>query len=237
MRAALDSGAAIVKPSARELSSIVGRDLVTEVDVLDAVQSVHANSNVGTLVVSIGSGGAFSVGPGGVTHRFRAPSVRVRSAIGAGDSMVAGIAVALSRGTQTVDAIALLTKNKNQLGIQFFEIIRMFLQLDQLLHAMRSPMGAAEHQGDVLTAARLIRKLELFPVDSGDREVGCRFTDGDGIWCVVCKTNRTEQQQTTATQDKTFHEVSPSGWVGCYLDGQIVVLAAMVVKRMLGKLR
>lgn len=107
LRAALDSGAAVVKPSARELSSIVGRDLVTEVDVLDAVQSVHANSNVRTLVVSIGSGGAFSVGPGGITHRFRAPSVRVRSAIGAGDSMVAGIAVALSRGTHTVDAIAL----------------------------------------------------------------------------------------------------------------------------------
>jgi 6-phosphofructokinase 2 len=107
LRAALDSGAAVVKPSARELSSIVGRALVTEVDVFDAVQSVHANSNVGTLVVSIGSGGAFSVGPSGATHRFRAPSVRVRSAIGAGDSMVAGIAVALSRGSHTVDAIAL----------------------------------------------------------------------------------------------------------------------------------
>ena len=107
LHAALDSGAAAVKPSARELSAIVGRDLVTEIDVLDAVRSVHTNSNVGTLVVSIGSGGAFSVGPNGATHRFRAPSVRVRSAIGAGDSMVAGIAVALSRGAQTVDAISL----------------------------------------------------------------------------------------------------------------------------------
>lgn len=107
LRGALTSGAALVKPSARELSSIVDRELVTETDVLHAVQSVHADSNVGTLVVSIGSGGAFSVGPGGVAHRFRAPSVRVRSAIGAGDSMVAGIAVALSRGSDSVDAIAL----------------------------------------------------------------------------------------------------------------------------------
>lgn len=107
LHGALRSGATLVKPSASELSSIVGHDLATEVDVLRAVQAVHADANVGTLVVSIGSGGAFSVGPDGTTHRFRAPSVRVRSAIGAGDSMVAGIAVALSRGEDPTEAIAL----------------------------------------------------------------------------------------------------------------------------------
>jgi 6-phosphofructokinase 2 len=104
---ALRSGAALVKPSARELSSIVERDLGTEVDVCEAARSVHADGNVETLIVSIGAGGAFSVGPNGVTHRFRAPSVRVRSAIGAGDSMVAGIAVAMSRGFDVQAAIPL----------------------------------------------------------------------------------------------------------------------------------
>ena len=107
LQAAMASGAALVKPSARELSSIVGHDLTTEVDVLEAVRAVHANGNVGTLVVSIGAGGAFAVGPNGMTQRFRAPSVRVRSAIGAGDSMVAGIAVGLSRGLDVPEAIKL----------------------------------------------------------------------------------------------------------------------------------
>ena len=38
---------------------------------------------------------------------MRAPSVRVKSAIGAGDSMVAGIAVGLMRSLELVDAVRL----------------------------------------------------------------------------------------------------------------------------------
>jgi 6-phosphofructokinase 2 len=104
---ALQSGATLVKPSARELRSIVGHDLATEVEVLEAVRSVHAESNVETLVVSIGAGGAISVGPDGTARRFRAPSVRVVSAIGAGDAMVGGVAVALSRGAGIEAALSL----------------------------------------------------------------------------------------------------------------------------------
>ena len=103
---ALHSGAALVKPSASELGSIVGNELQTEAEILDAVRSVAAGSNVSHLVASIGSGGAFAVGSDGTTHRYRAPAVKVRSAIGAGDSMIAGIAVALCRGDDPVSAIA-----------------------------------------------------------------------------------------------------------------------------------
>lgn len=106
LRHALRSGAALVKPSASELGSIVGRELLTESEILDAVCSVAADSNVGHLVASIGSGGAFAVDTHGTARRYRAPSVKVRSAIGAGDSMIAGIAVALCRGDDPVVAIA-----------------------------------------------------------------------------------------------------------------------------------
>lgn len=103
---ALRSGAALVKPSASELGSIVGEDLRTESEILDAVRRVAAGSNVTHLVASIGSGGAFAVGSDSTTHRYRAPAVKVRSAIGAGDSMIAGIAVAMCEGATPVDAIA-----------------------------------------------------------------------------------------------------------------------------------
>lgn len=39
--------------------------------------------------------------------RFRAPTVRVRSTIGAGDSLVAGIATGFANGLDLVDAIRL----------------------------------------------------------------------------------------------------------------------------------
>jgi 6-phosphofructokinase 2 len=105
--AALHSGAALVKPSARELTDLVGRALRTEGDIITAAIEVIEQSNVGALLVSIGSGGAVLARKGTSIVRFRAPTVQVRSAIGAGDSLVAGIATGLARGSDLVEAIRL----------------------------------------------------------------------------------------------------------------------------------
>jgi 6-phosphofructokinase 2 len=101
---ALASGAHVVKPSASELSTVVGRDLVTERDILDAASTTLNESSVDALVVSIGPGGAFLLQRTQPPMRFRAPTVRVVSAVGAGDSMVAGIAVAISEGQDLIEA-------------------------------------------------------------------------------------------------------------------------------------
>ncbi|MEP4653088.1 MAG: hexose kinase [Ilumatobacter sp.] len=105
--AALDSGAALIKPSARELADLVGRPLDTESDITAAATDVIARSNVDALLVSIGAGGAVLVRPDVPPLRFRAPTVRVRSTIGAGDSLVAGIATGLADGQELVDAVRL----------------------------------------------------------------------------------------------------------------------------------
>ena len=103
---AIGSSAAIVKPSARELAAVVGRTLGDERAIEAAAREVVADSPVGALLVSIGAGGAFLCSEDGVV-RFRAPSVQVRSAVGAGDSLVAGIAVGLRRGDSLTDAVVL----------------------------------------------------------------------------------------------------------------------------------
>lgn len=105
--AALHSGAAMVKPSARELSEVVGRPLVTERDILDAARETLSVSQVSALLTSIGAGGAFFLQRDRTPVRFRAPTVRVRSTIGAGDSLVAGVAVGLARGLGHIDACRL----------------------------------------------------------------------------------------------------------------------------------
>ncbi len=107
LQSALQSGAFLVKPSARELAAIAGRELITEAEVIDAARSVLADSNVNTLVVSIGAGGAIVLDKEGHELRLRAPTVQVKSAVGAGDSMVAGIAVGLARGLTFERAIRL----------------------------------------------------------------------------------------------------------------------------------
>lgn len=96
--AALDSGAALVKPSARELAELVRRTLRTEQDIVHAAEETIEHSDVGALLVSIGAGGAVLARRDTPTMRFRAPTVQVRSTVGAGDSLVAGIATGLARG-------------------------------------------------------------------------------------------------------------------------------------------
>jgi 6-phosphofructokinase 2 len=62
---------------------------------------------VGAILVSIGAGGAILVTSSGPPVRFRAPTVRVWSTVGAGDSLVAGVGTGLCRGLDLVDAVAL----------------------------------------------------------------------------------------------------------------------------------
>ena len=107
LKASLQSGARLIKPSARELANLVDRSLETEDDIEQAATEVLASSNVEILVASIGPGGAIAVAADGERVRVRAPTVKVRSAVGAGDSMVAGLAIGLHRGESLADTVAL----------------------------------------------------------------------------------------------------------------------------------
>lgn len=107
LAAAVSSGAYLVKPSARELAKLVGAELRTEAEVEHAARGVVADAGVRCLVVSIGAGGAIVALASGELIRLRAPAVQVRSAVGAGDSMVAGIAVGIQRELSLREACAL----------------------------------------------------------------------------------------------------------------------------------
>lgn len=100
-------GAALIKPSARELADLVGRALSAEDEITAAAIEVVERSNVAAVLVSIGPGGAVLARRGQPPVRFRAPTVRVRSTIGAGDSLVAGVAAGLARGDDLIEAIRL----------------------------------------------------------------------------------------------------------------------------------
>ncbi len=107
LKAALQCGAYLVKPSARELANLVERPLPDEAAIEVAARELAASNPVEVVVASIGAGGAIVVTSDGQSTRLRAPTVQVRSAVGAGDSMVAGLAVGISRGLGLDDAVAL----------------------------------------------------------------------------------------------------------------------------------
>ena len=86
----------LIKPNLRELGMLVGRELQDDADVARAARTIVDEGKCQVLVVSLGAAGALVV-TGDATDRIVAPTVPVRSRIGAGDSTVAGIALALTR--------------------------------------------------------------------------------------------------------------------------------------------
>jgi len=102
------SGVYLLKPSGRELREYAGRDLQRTDEQVEAARSLIETGVTEVVVVSLGSKGALLV-TADEHEAFPALNVPVRSAVGAGDSMVAGIAVGLVRGYDLRKAVWLGT--------------------------------------------------------------------------------------------------------------------------------
>lgn len=87
LAAAITSAPALVKPNREELEAAVGHKLATVGEVLDAAQELR-RGGAETVLASLGADGAVLVDKDGAWHG-EAPTVR-RSAVGAGDAMLAG---------------------------------------------------------------------------------------------------------------------------------------------------
>lgn len=98
-------GAFLVKPSKRELREYVGRDVPTTADQIAAAHELIDRGVTQAVVVSLGADGAL-LATADVDQKFEAIDVPVvLSGVGAGDAMVAGITVALSRRWSLSDAV------------------------------------------------------------------------------------------------------------------------------------
>lgn len=89
LRLALKTGVALVKPSQRELSDLVGHRLEHESELRAAAASLVESHQADTVAVSLGEAGALVIT---AQHHWRAKAlaVPVRSTIGAGDSFLGG---------------------------------------------------------------------------------------------------------------------------------------------------
>ncbi len=95
----------LIKPNRYELEQLVGHPMATLDQVCDAARALVADGAM-HVCVSLGADGALLAHPGGVL-RGRAPEVAVRSSVGAGDSMLAGLVASLVRGDTIEHALRL----------------------------------------------------------------------------------------------------------------------------------
>ncbi|HYQ38877.1 MAG TPA: 1-phosphofructokinase family hexose kinase [Pseudomonas sp.] len=102
--AASRGGIHLLKPSLSELSTLMGRPIVGAAEQDAALRTLIAQGAAEVVVLSLGGEGAVLASKAGI-ERFGAMDVPVRSAVGAGDSMVGAIVLALSRGHSLHDAV------------------------------------------------------------------------------------------------------------------------------------
>jgi 6-phosphofructokinase 2 len=98
------SGVFLLKPSVRELSDLVGRNLPGPDDRIAAARELIDRGRSEIVVVSLGAEGAILV-TSDRSEAFPAIPVEPQSAVGAGDSMVAAMVLGLHRGMMLHDAV------------------------------------------------------------------------------------------------------------------------------------
>ncbi len=107
-RQALPAGPWLVKPNVDELREFTGRRLDTPTAILQEANTLIEHYNLASVVVSMGKEGAIFVE--GRESIWAAPSaVDVKSTVGAGDAMVAGIVAGKIRGLSLADCARLAT--------------------------------------------------------------------------------------------------------------------------------
>ena len=102
----VNSGVFLIKPSLRELREAVGRALTTDSEQLEAAREIIERGAARYVLVSRGAEGALLASRDG-GQLFAPVPVPPGSGVGAGDAMVAGVAVGLTRGWPLTKAVRL----------------------------------------------------------------------------------------------------------------------------------
>ncbi len=104
LKEAVAAGVYLIKPNLGELSMLLGKEELNIEVVEDEARKVIEKGNCEVVVVSMGPFGAMLVTKKGALQ-IMPPAVKRKSTVGAGDSMVAGIVLSLSRNKSLTEAV------------------------------------------------------------------------------------------------------------------------------------
>lgn len=104
LRLGVEEGVYLLKPNVDELKALAGQpDFDDEAHLEELARDLIRDGKNEVVVTSLGAAGAMLVW-GDECRRLRAPTVSIKSKVGAGDSMVAGIVLSLARGRSIPEA-------------------------------------------------------------------------------------------------------------------------------------
>lgn len=94
----------LIKANMKEFQEVAGQEVEDEMQLRELAKDRILGKKCETLVVSLGAAGAILVSKEGI-ERFYAPVVPIRSRVGAGDSMTAGIVMKLAQNFSLRDSM------------------------------------------------------------------------------------------------------------------------------------
>jgi 6-phosphofructokinase 2 len=97
LRAALDEGVYLIKPSRRELGDLVGAEIDDENSMLDAARELGRARACEVVALTLGADWAILV-TRDEALRLPTPEVQVQSTVGAGDAFLGGLVLRLAQG-------------------------------------------------------------------------------------------------------------------------------------------
>lgn len=104
LQKAAEMGVCLMKPNLRELSQMAGKEKISAMEQEEIANQIIKEGKAKMLIVSLGARGAMLVTDNKIQYVVP-PTVSQQSTVGAGDSMVAGIVLSLSRGDELSDVI------------------------------------------------------------------------------------------------------------------------------------
>jgi 6-phosphofructokinase 2 len=104
LRHAVNEGVYLIKPNLGELASLGGVEVIAQNEIVSLGKKLIENGGCEMLVVSMGEKGAMLITQN-EDHHFIPPKVKRKSTVGAGDSMVAGLVLALSKQRSLVEVL------------------------------------------------------------------------------------------------------------------------------------
>jgi len=101
---AVQEGVYLIKPNLRELGDLGEAEIEEESVQETLARRIIEKGQSEVVVISLGTAGALLVDKNG-HERLRTPTVPIKSKVGAGDSMVAGITLRLAQGHSVAEAV------------------------------------------------------------------------------------------------------------------------------------
>jgi 6-phosphofructokinase 2 len=104
LRAALQAGVYLIKPNLREMGLLAGKQDIDTILAVDFAKELIKGGKCEVVVLSLAGSGAILISKDIVVHIYP-PEVKVKSTVGAGDSLLAGLVLSLENKKSLEEAV------------------------------------------------------------------------------------------------------------------------------------